>query len=166
MISAWQNIYLWLFFYKYTAKTGGICWEGLEDHHIQTGPCNSIEKNNHFVFICQRANRGECKHAVCHEFHYEHSKAQKRSRGGVLSENELIQSCHHELCNLCYVLKSGGVPEVTWEVLSGQNLPWVVLSVRGCLLWGIHNGGHFMGLCVCVMCRVVMICDGEFTCPY
>ena len=64
------------------------------DHAIQ------LKKNNHFVFICQRANRGECKHAVCHKCHEEHSKAQKRSRGGVLSENELIQSCHHELRNL------------------------------------------------------------------
>ena len=47
-----------------------------------------------------------------------------------------------------YVLMSGGVPKNTWEVPSGQNMPWVVLSVRGCLQWGIHNGGHFMGLCV------------------
>ena len=64
-----------------------------------------------------------------------------------------------------YVLMSGGVPEITWEVPSGQNVPWVVLSVRGCLLWGIHNGGHFMGLCVCVMHRVVMICDGGIYIP-
>ena len=60
-----------------------------------------------------------------------------------------------------YVLMSGGVPEITWEVPSRQNVPWVVLSVRGCLLWGIHNGGHFfMGHCVCVLSRVVMIWDG------
>ena len=64
------------------------------DHAIQ------LKKNNHFVFICQRANRGKCKHAVCHECHEEHSKGQKRPRGGVLSEDELMQTCHHELCNL------------------------------------------------------------------
>ena len=64
-----------------------------------------------------------------------------------------------------YVLMSGGVPEITWEVPSGQNMPWVVLSVRGCLLWGMHNGGHFMGLCACVMHRVVMICDGGIYMP-
>ena len=64
------------------------------DHVIQ------LKKNNHVVFICQRANRGECKHAVCHECHEEHSKGQKRPRGGVLSEDELMQTCHHELCNL------------------------------------------------------------------
>ena len=59
-----------------------------------------LKKNNHVVFICQRANRGECKHAVCHECHEEHSKGQKRPRGGVLGEDELMQTCHHELCNL------------------------------------------------------------------
>ncbi len=32
-----------------------------------------------------------------------------------------------------YVLMSGGVPEITWEVHSGQNMLWVVLSVKGCL---------------------------------
>ena len=35
-----------------------------------------------------------------------------------------------------YVLMSGGVLEITWEISSGQNVPWVVLSVRECLLWG------------------------------
>ncbi len=64
-----------------------------------------------------------------------------------------------------YVLMFGGVPENILEVPSGQNVPWVELSVRGCLLWGIHNGGHFMGLCVCVMSRVVMICDGGVYMP-
>ena len=64
------------------------------DHAIQ------LKKNNHFVFICQRANRGECKHAVCHECHEEQSNAQKRSRDGVLSEHELMQTCRHKLCNL------------------------------------------------------------------
>ena len=47
-----------------------------------------------------------------------------------------------------YVLMSGGVPEITWVVPSGLIVPWVVLSVRGCLLWVISNWGHFMGLCV------------------
>ncbi len=56
-----------------------------------------LKKNNHFVFICQRANRGECKHAVCHECHEEYLKAEKRSRGCVLGENELIQSCQRNL---------------------------------------------------------------------
>ena len=64
------------------------------DHAIQ------LKKNNHFIFICQRANRGECKHAVCLKCHEEHSKARKRSRSGVLSENELIQSSHCDQYNL------------------------------------------------------------------
>ncbi len=57
LISAWQNIYLWLFFHKYTAKTGGICWEGLEDHHIQTRPCNSIEKEQPFCFHLSKSKQ-------------------------------------------------------------------------------------------------------------
>ena len=101
------------------------------DHVIQ------LKKNNHVVFICQRANRGECKHAVCHKCHEEHSKAQKRSRGGVLSEDELIQTCHHELRNLQLCADVWWC--TTWQVPSGQNMPWVVLSVRGCLLWVIST---------------------------
>ena len=65
-----------------------------QDHAIH------LKKSSHCVFICYRANHGECQHAVCHECHEKHSKAQKRSRGSVLREDELIKSCHHELCNL------------------------------------------------------------------
>jgi hypothetical protein len=50
--------------------------------------------------MCVPANRGECPHAVCHECHEKCRKAQKRSRGSVPREDELIKSCHHELCNL------------------------------------------------------------------
>ena len=65
------------------------------DHSIQ------LKKNAYCVVICQRTNLpGECHHAVCQECHEEHSKAQKRSRGGVPSEKELMTSCHHELRNL------------------------------------------------------------------
>ena len=65
------------------------------DHSIQ------LKKNAYCVFICQRTNLpGECQHAVCQECYEEHSKAQKRSRGGVPSEKELMMSCHHELHNL------------------------------------------------------------------
>ncbi len=61
------------------------------DHAIQ------LKRNYHFVFMCQIANRGECQHAVYHKCLEQHSKVQKRSRGGDLSEDELIKSCHHEL---------------------------------------------------------------------
>ena len=59
-----------------------------------------LKKSNHFLLMSSRANRGEGQHVVCHECHKEHSKAQKRSKNGVLSEDVLIQSCHHELHNL------------------------------------------------------------------
>ncbi len=36
----------------------------------------------------------------CHECQEKHLKSQKRSRGGILSEDDLMKSCHHELCNL------------------------------------------------------------------
>ncbi len=65
-----------------------------QDHAIH------LKKNSYCVFMCWRANRGECQHAVCHECHEKRSKAQKRSRGSILREDELIKSCHHELCNL------------------------------------------------------------------
>ena len=65
-----------------------------QDHAIH------LKKNSYCVFMCLRANRGECQHAVCHECHEKRSKAQKRSRGFVLSEDELKESCQHELCYL------------------------------------------------------------------
>ena len=46
-------------FHKYTAKTGGICWEGLDDHHIQTRPCNSIEKRKPILFSFVKEQTGE-----------------------------------------------------------------------------------------------------------
>ena len=57
------------------------------DHSIQ------LKKNAYCVFICQRTNLpGECQHGVCQECHEEHSKAKKRSRGGVPNEKELMKS--------------------------------------------------------------------------
>ena len=65
------------------------------DHTIQ------LKKYAYCVFICTRTNLiGKCQHAVCNECHEEHSKTQKRSRGGVPSERELMMSCHHEIRNL------------------------------------------------------------------
>ena len=87
-------------FHKSTDNTGEICGEGLRTITFIPGHAIRLKKNNHFVFMCQTANKVECQHVVCHKCHEEHSKAQKRSRGGVLCHNELIQSCHHELCNL------------------------------------------------------------------
>ena len=45
-----------------------------------------LKKNGYCVTICQRANQGECQQTVCHKFSAEHSKAQNRSRGDVLSD--------------------------------------------------------------------------------
>ena len=84
----------------FPCNRGGRCREGLEDHHIQTGPCNSIGKEQFLWIHVLRANRGECQHAVCHEYHEKHSKEQKRSRGCVLSKDDMIKSCHHDLRNL------------------------------------------------------------------
>ena len=59
-----------------------------------------LKKDSYCVFMCQRANRGECQYAVCHVCHEEQSKTQKRTRGGVLSADDLMETCHHELCHL------------------------------------------------------------------
>ena len=67
-------------------------------------------------------------------------------------DQEVVLSVKMSWCRLVimsyaiysYVLMCGGVPEITWEVPSGQNVPWGVLSVRGCLLWVISNWGHFV----------------------
>jgi hypothetical protein len=44
-------------FHKYTPKKGGICWEALEDNQIQTGPCNSIEKEQPFCFHVSKSKQ-------------------------------------------------------------------------------------------------------------
>ena len=100
-MSSFRLFYLSLFCIKIRAiakEYTGKDWRTIKfrrDHSIQ------LKKNAYCVFICQRTNlRGECQHAVCQECHEEHSKAQKRSRGGVPSEKELMMSCHHELRNL------------------------------------------------------------------
>ena len=84
----------------YPDNRGGRCREGLEDHHIQTGPCNSLEKELLLCIHVLESEQTRMSHAVCHECHEKRSKAQKRSRGFVLSEDELMESCHHELRNL------------------------------------------------------------------
>jgi hypothetical protein len=38
-----------------------------------------------------------------------------------------------------YVPTCGGVPGIIWEVHSGLIVQKVVLSVRGCLVWGISE---------------------------
>ena len=65
-----------------------------QDHAIH------LNKNSYCVFMCQRANIGECPYAVCHVRHEEQSKTQKRTRGRVLSDNDLMETCHDELRNL------------------------------------------------------------------
>ena len=72
------------------------------------------------------------------------SKAHKRSRGCNLSKDELMKSCHHELRNLQLCADMGGVPRIIWEVHSGSIVRKVVLSVRGCLMWGISECGYFV----------------------
>ena len=95
-MSSFRLFYLSLFCIKIQAiakEYMGKDWRTItfrRDHSIQ------LKKNNYCVFICQRTNLpGECQHAVCQECHEEDSKAQKRSRGGVPSEKELMMSCHH-----------------------------------------------------------------------
>ena len=67
-----------------------------QDHAIH------LNKNSYCVFMCPRAraNIGECQYAVCHVCHEEQSKTQKRTRGRVLSDDDLMETCHHELRNL------------------------------------------------------------------
>jgi hypothetical protein len=59
-----------------------------------------LKMDYYCVFMCQRANRGECQYAVCQVCHEEQSKTQKRTRGRVLIADDLMETCHHELCNL------------------------------------------------------------------
>ena len=109
-----------------------------QDHAIH------LKKNSYCVFMCLRANRGECQHAVCHECHEKRSKAQKRSRGCVLSEDELMESCHHELRNLQICADMWWCTKDHLEVHIGLIIRKVVLSVRGCLMWGISEWGCFL----------------------
>ena len=134
-MSSFRLFYLSLFCIKIQTiakEYMGKDWRTIKfrrDHSIQ------LKKNAYCVFICQRTNLpGECQHAVCQECHEEHSKAQKRSRGGVPSEKELMMSCHHELRNLQLCATFGGVPKIILNIISSQSVSRAVRSVRECSL--------------------------------
>ena len=93
--------------------------------------------------MCLRANRQEFQHAVCHECH--NFQKHRRDHGGVSSGKMNWSSLVTMSCVTCrYVLKCGGEPGIIWEVHSGLIIWKVVLSVRGCLMWGISAWGCFV----------------------
>ena len=109
-----------------------------QDHAIH------LNKNSYCVFMCPRAraNIGECQYAVCHVCHEEQSKTQKRTRGRVLSDDDLMETFHHELRNLQLCA------DIWWcvkDYLGGQQ--WLERA-KGCVfLWeNVRSGGkvnHF-----------------------
>jgi hypothetical protein len=68
-----------------------------------------------------------------------------RDHGGVFSVTmnwSRLVTMSYVICR--YVLTCGGVPGNIWEVHSGLIVQKVVLSVRGCLMWGISEWGCFV----------------------
>jgi hypothetical protein len=64
----------------------------------------------------------------------------RRDRGGESSGKmnwSSLVTMSYAICR--YVLTCGGVPGIIWEVHSGLIIQKVVLSVRGCLMWGISE---------------------------
>ena len=123
--------------HKYTVNRAGICGEGLEDYHVQTGPCNSIEKEQPFCIHVSKSKQRRMTTCCLSWMPWETFKSTKRYQE-VVFWVKMSWSSHviMSYAIYSYVLMSGGLLEITWEVKSGQNVPWVVLSVRGCLLWG------------------------------
>jgi hypothetical protein len=126
------------------ANRGGRCREGLEDHHIQTGPFNSI-KRTLTVYSCawEQTEHNANKLFVMSAMR----NVQKHRRDHrVLSSAKRIWSSlvtmSYAICR--YVLTCGGVPGIIWEVHSGFIIQRVVLSMRGCLMWGIREWGCFV----------------------
>ena len=65
---------------------------------------------------------------------------------GVVSSVKMnwwsLVTMNYAICR--YVLTSGGVLRIIWEVQIGLIIQKVVLSVRGCLMWGISEWGSFL----------------------
>ena len=69
----------------------------------------------------------------------------RRDHGGVSSGKmnwSSLVTMSYAICR--YVLTCGGVPRIIWEDHSGLIVLRVVLSVRGCLMWGISEWGCFV----------------------
>lgn len=92
--------------------------------------CEQIEENANMLFVIS-AMRNIQKH--------------RRDHGGVYSGKmnwSSLVTMSYAICR--YVLICGGVPRIIWEDHSGLIVKMVVLSVRGCLMWGISEWGCFV----------------------
>ena len=92
--------------------------------------CEQTEENAKMLFVMS-AMRYIQKH--------------RRDHKGVSSGKMNWSSLVTMSCVICrYVLKCGGEPGIIWEVHRGLIIWKVVLSVRGCLMWGISEWGCFV----------------------
>jgi len=92
--------------------------------------CEQTEENANMLFAMS-AMRNVQKH--------------RRDRGGESSGKmnwSSLVTMSYAICR--YVPTCGGVPGIIWEVHSGLIVRKVVLSVRGCLMWGISEWGCFV----------------------
>ena len=92
--------------------------------------CEQTEENANMLFVMS-AMRSVQKHRRDH---------------GVVSSVKMnwrsLVTMNYAICR--YVLTSGGVLRIIWEVHIGLIVQKVVLSVRGCLMWGISEWGCFL----------------------
>jgi len=92
--------------------------------------CEQTEENANMLFAMS-AMRNVQKH--------------RRDRGGESSgkmNRSSLVTMSYAICR--YVPTCGGVPGIIWEVHSGLIVQKVVLSVRGCLMWGTSEWGNFV----------------------
>jgi hypothetical protein len=86
---------------SYPDNRGWTCCKGLEGHHIQTGPCNSIEKNLLLFIYVLESKQWRMPTWCLWWVPWEMFKSTEGIMGLCSQWRcDLIKSCHHELHNL------------------------------------------------------------------
>ena len=98
--------------------------------------CEQTEENVNMLFVMS-AMRNVQKH-----------RRDLRVASSVKMSWSSLVTMSYAICR--FVLTCGDVPGIIWEVRSGLIVRKVVLSVRGCLMWGIKWMRMF---CVKKICR-------------
>ena len=153
-------------FHKYTAKTGGICWEGLEDHHIQTRPCNSIEKEQPFCFHLSKSKQRRMQTCWLSQIPWRTFKCPEESKRWCSQwkwVDPVLSSWATQSTVMCWCM-------VVYQRLRGRSP--VGRTCHGlCFLWeDVYYGGYIMediswGFVFVLCTGLLWFVMGEFTSP-
>ena len=88
-------------FIWFTAGTiGWMCRKGLEVHWFQTEPCNPLEEGLLLCFHVPESKQRRMPICSVSCMPWGTIQNTEENKGGVLSADDLMETCHHELCHL------------------------------------------------------------------